>query len=481
MTGTTVHQYKILDQLGGGGMGVVYRAHDTSLDRSVAMKFVLPQLSDNKSANQRFILEARSASALNHPNICTIHEIGQTEEGELYIVMAHYEGQTLERLLEREVPSEDVAIDLAIQIGRGLTAAHEQGIVHRDIKAANIFITDRGRAVILDFGLAKLAGSFALTTEGSTMGTAFYMSPEQINTGEADHRSDIWSLGVVFFEMLTGHKPFQGAFDQAVIYSILNEDPQSVETFRPEVDSRLVSILDRLLAKERADRFQSASDVVDAIYSIGQPGATKNPAEPDGDATRGNWNVRTWTTIAATFLVVLAIGWWMFSRTGEPPLVFIMDSAHPARVYDQETIDQNSTNADVLSDILLDLPIRRQKEAISPNWHRDEEVLSFNPDLILIHYSGFRQEDGSGPRLRLKLLVEYFSDDDAEFLIYSREIEDTLRVRVNELLTDLDRQHSGLLDRTHVFGLFDYGEPSWLDPVVASSLKLQVKEILGLN
>ena len=162
------------------------------------------------------------------------------------------------------------------------------------------------------------------------------------------------------------------------------------------------------------------------------------------------------------------------------PLVVLMDSPHPARVYDEETRAANATNADVLSDILLDLPIRRQRESIGPDWHRDEEILQFEPELIVIHYSGFRQEDGSGPRERLKLLISYFVESDTRFLVYSRAYEEDLEQNMENLLADLAVGHPGLMSRIGVFGLNDYGPPSWLNPLTANPLKLRVMEILGL-
>jgi hypothetical protein len=163
------------------------------------------------------------------------------------------------------------------------------------------------------------------------------------------------------------------------------------------------------------------------------------------------------------------------------PLVVMMDSHNPTTVYDDETVAAGGTNADVVSDILLDLPIKRQKEAVGPDWHRDEEILGFRPDLIIVHYSAFRQEGVRGPRRRLRLLIEFFADSESNFLIYSRQDEAELEKSMQELLTELDQQHPGLLERIHVFGLINYGEPSWLDPTTATSLKLRVKTILAIN
>jgi serine/threonine protein kinase len=190
--GKLIGQYQILEKLGRGGMGVVYTARDTKLDRTVALKFLPPHMSTDEEAKQRFIQEAKAASALDHANICTIHDIAETEDGELYIVMAYYEGQTMKYRLENEEFAIDDALDVARQLGRALERAHEAGIIHRDLKPANIMVTDRGEVKLLDFGLAKLMSGLDLTAEGSTLGTAAYMSPEQARGEELDARTDIW-------------------------------------------------------------------------------------------------------------------------------------------------------------------------------------------------------------------------------------------------------------------------------------------------
>jgi len=217
MIGSTISHYRILEQLGSGGMGVVYKAEDTRLKRIVALKFLPPALTSNPEARQRFVLEAQAASALDHSNICTVHEIGTSDDGQMFIVMACYEGCTLKKKIERGPLDIDLAVDIAIQTSEGLARAHEAGIVHRDIKPANIFITTHNEVKILDFGLAKLAGQTLMTKTGSTMGTAAYMSPEQARGDSVDHRTDIWSLGVVLYEMLTGHRPFESDYEQALI------------------------------------------------------------------------------------------------------------------------------------------------------------------------------------------------------------------------------------------------------------------------
>ncbi len=228
MIGQTISHYKILEELGSGGMGVVYRAEDTKLRRPVALKFLPPELTRDKEAKTRFIHEAQAASALQHNNICTIHEIDETPDKRLFIAMDCYDGETLkERIAKGPLPVAEV-VDIASQIAAGLSKAHGAGMVHRDIKPANVMVTRDGVVKILDFGLAKLAGQTKLTRTGSTLGTVAYMSPEQAKGAEVDSRSDIFSLGAVLYEMLAGEVPFPGEHEAAVLYGIVNSDPEQL-------------------------------------------------------------------------------------------------------------------------------------------------------------------------------------------------------------------------------------------------------------
>ncbi len=235
MIGQTVSHYRITKQLGAGGMGVVYEAVDTKLDRTVALKFLPPELTRDPDAKARFVQEAKAASTLDHPNVCNIHEIDETDDGQLFIVMACYEGETLRQKIERGPLPLHEAVDITRQIAEGLAKAHEQEIVHRDIKPGNIFLTTDGLVKIVDFGLAKLAGQVKLTQPGTTLGTVAYMSPEQAAGEETDHRGDLWSLGVLLYEMTAGRAPFVGDHQQAVIYAIRNEEPEPLTGLRTEV------------------------------------------------------------------------------------------------------------------------------------------------------------------------------------------------------------------------------------------------------
>lgn len=259
MIGQSISHYKILDKLGEGGMGVVYKAADTKLNRTVALKFLPDRVNKDEAAKARFLQEAQAAAALNHPNICTIYGI-EEHEGHLFISMEYIEGGTLREKLP--FAKSDDALTIAMQIGEALQDAHAKGIVHRDIKADNVMLSAKGQAKVMDFGLAKLKGSLKLTRTSSTVGTLGYMAPEQIQGGEVDHRSDIFSFGVLLFEILTGKLPFRGDHEAAMVYSIVNEEPESIQKYLPAASPELARILEKALEKDPAERYQTAADLV---------------------------------------------------------------------------------------------------------------------------------------------------------------------------------------------------------------------------
>ena len=264
-TGTTLAHYQVGELLGQGGMGDVYRALDTRLDRPVALKFLARHSVTDPDAKARFIREAKSASALDHPNICTIHDIGETGDGELYLVMAFYEGDTLRHRLAHETFSIERAVSIIRQVAQALKRAHAAGIIHRDIKPANIMVGDDDAVRLLDFGVAKLQSADALTQTGSTLGTAAYMSPEQGLGEPVTPASDVWSLGVMAYEMLAGRLPFQAAQPLALLNKVLSVDPAPITDLRPEVPPALADTLRRALEKDVTKRFADAAEFLDAL------------------------------------------------------------------------------------------------------------------------------------------------------------------------------------------------------------------------
>jgi serine/threonine protein kinase len=262
MIGKTVSHYKILEKLGEGGMGVVYKAHDTKLDRDVALKFLPTHLTANETEKKRFLHEAKAAAQLNHTNVCSIYEI--YDEGEQpFIVMEYVEGKNLRQLTisTDQLPTNQV-INFAIEIAEALQEAHSKGIIHRDIKSENIMVNNKNQIKVMDFGLAKIKGVTRLTKTTSTAGTIAYMSPEQLQGGEIDARSDIFSFGVVLYEMLSGQLPFKGDYESSMMYSIANEEPEPILQYRSDLSSEWLHIINRIMEKNPADRYQTINDIL---------------------------------------------------------------------------------------------------------------------------------------------------------------------------------------------------------------------------
>jgi TolB-like protein/tetratricopeptide (TPR) repeat protein len=281
MIGKTVSHYRITRELGAGGMGVVYEAVDTRLDRTVALKFLPPQTTSDPVAKARFVHEAKAAAALGHPNICTIHEIDEFE-GQSFIAMECCEGETLKEKIAKGPMKFDETLDIAKQMAQGLAKAHEQGIVHRDIKPANIFLTSDGLVKILDFGLATSSAAIKVTKTGTTLGTISYMSPEQARGLSADHRSDIWSFGVILYEILSGKPPFKGEYEQGIVYQILNQDHQPLDRLNLGLPVGLDLIVDKTLAKDPPDRYQSMAELREDLNSVEQRMENRKPEGTSG-------------------------------------------------------------------------------------------------------------------------------------------------------------------------------------------------------
>ena len=270
MIGETILHYKIMKKLGEGGMGVVYLAEDTKLKRQVAIKFLPRHISVNEEERKRFEIEAQASASLNHPNIATIYSI-EEYDNQMFIVMEYIEGRSLEDIVKlhhnASLPLDDI-VNYAIQIAEGLKTAHNKGVIHRDIKSSNILVTNDGNVKIMDFGLAKLTGQEKITKANTAVGTVAYMSPEQAQGKEVTYKTDIWSLGVVLYEMLTGQLPFKGDYEQAILYLILNENPESISTLRARVPGELEKKINKTLVKDPEKRFDSMTALLDELYAL---------------------------------------------------------------------------------------------------------------------------------------------------------------------------------------------------------------------
>jgi TolB-like protein/predicted Ser/Thr protein kinase len=320
MIGQTISHYRILEKLGAGGMGVVYKAEDLKLKRTVALKFLPPELTREPEAKARFEHEAQAAAALSHPNIGTIHEIDEVE-GRLFIAMECVEGRSLKDRIAAGPLKLDEALELGLQMAAGLQEAHEKGVVHRDIKPSNIMITDRGVPKILDFGLAVSRERTRMTRAGTTLGTVAYMSPEQARGEEADRRSDIWALGIVLYEMLSGSTPFGDQQEQAVLYAILNDEQEPLTARRTGIPVELERIVDKCLAKDPRLRFQHVDELVVDLRRLQQRSTATRRRQPAVQKPGGRRRRSVIVGIASLAMLALLVLAWRFvgERDGESP------------------------------------------------------------------------------------------------------------------------------------------------------------------
>ena len=436
--GSRLGPYEIVAAIGSGGMGDVYRATDTRLGRTVALKVLAPHLAGDRDVRARFEREGRAVSSLNHPNICALYDIGRQEQpsGEAidYLVLEYLEGQTLDALLARGPVPIDQALRFGIAICGALDAAHRRGVTHRDLKPGNVMVT-AGGVKLLDFGLAKprsdvvsaqtapASGALPsvaatqltkpLTTAGTILGTIQYMAPEQIEGREADARTDLWAFGCVMYEMVTASRAFVGPTPASLIAAILERQPPPFQPAAASVTPRLWDIIRTCLEKNPDDRWQSARDLERELrWCANESSPAADPVVLPTAArvvSRRGWLIAT-TAIVGTMIASSAL---VFSRrpaeapvaTG-PPVIVLMDSTHPERVYDDQTRKAGGTNADDLTDLLRDLPVKLVKENTNATWHREYEVLQEEPALIVAHRSCFYDATMLGEASRQRPFID---------------------------------------------------------------------------
>jgi serine/threonine protein kinase/tetratricopeptide (TPR) repeat protein len=427
MIGATILHYKILEKLGEGGMGVVYKANDTKLNRIVALKFLPRFISANNEERKRFEIEAQAAASLNHPNITQIYAIEETDD-EIFIVMELIDGIELKEIIKSSSIKVDEAVNIAVQIAEGLEAAHKKGIVHRDIKSQNIMITIDGKVKVMDFGLAKIKGGTEVTKLGSTMGTAAYMSPEQTRGNEVDHRTDIWSFGVVLYEMLTGELPFKGDYDQAIIYSILNEETPGLKQMRTGVPDKFILIINKCLKKDRGERYTQSDDILNDLSTI----ANNKTSNSEGNKGNSKFSFR-WKFALGVALLVLTLFtlWWLFlfNQQKQPSSIAVLPfnnlNADPSLDYFSdgmtETIISDLANIGGLAVI--------SRTSVMPYKNSGKNTREIGQDLNVTHIlEGSVMTSGEKVRIFAQL-IDVKTDAHLWAQTYDREMKDIFSIQ----------------------------------------------------
>jgi hypothetical protein len=527
--GDRLGRYEILGALGAGGMGEVYRAKDTELDREVAIKVLLEAVAGDPERIARFQREAKVLASLSHQNIAILHGI-EEHDGQRFLVMELAEGETLCHRLQKGPLPVDEALEIALQIADGLEAAHETGIVHRDLKPANVMISSDGKVKILDFGLGKpwqtkegdpdLTQSETVTAHhtagGVLLGTAAYMSPEQARGKPVDNRTDIWAFGCVLYEMLTGDKAYGGETITDVLASVVTAEPDW-ERLPDTTGPAIQRLLQRCLQKAPRQRLHSIADArIDIEDSINEAPATGLRPEVDGGGARPGIS-----PIAAVGLALIAaiVGGSLAAvvvrnsvrsneapvARGPQPVVFLMDTLAPHGVYDADTRKIAGTNADDLNDLLRDLPVELHKETLGSRWDREDQVLKQLPDLVVIHRSAFYHsinlELGYGyppfddPMVEAHAgrvyevladkLMAFFGyvglgEPHTRFLVYSRGWLEEQRL---DFVADIEGRYPHLKGRVFTFQVptDEDGNASFRDPATGQMIRDRVVSILGVE
>jgi tetratricopeptide (TPR) repeat protein/predicted Ser/Thr protein kinase len=446
MIGKTVSHYRILDKLGEGGMGVVYKAEDTKLRRIVALKFLPPQSLGTDEEKARFVLEAQAAAALNHPNICTIHEIDEAD-GQTFIAMEYVEGLTLRERVSSGPLKLDEAIGIASQTAEALNKAHEKGVIHRDVKSGNIMVTSDGQVKIMDFGLAKLGGESKLTKTGTTVGTVAYMSPEQARGDATDGRTDVWSLGIVLYEMLTGLLPFRRDYEQATVYSILNEEPEPVTSLRAGVPMEVERIIGKALDKDLETRYQSAAEMVADLKR----------------AKRGSDSAAATAATAATSVATATVP----TPTGPKVRPAQPDTSTTIRGPQRGTLRKYIVPASIVAIVLfLVLVLKPWKFELSPS----QEAVAEENSLAIMYFDNVAEPDD--PRKLGEIATNLLITDLSE----SRYVRVVSGQRLYDILKSLGREGAKVIDREVASQVAEKAQAKWM--LLGSILQVEPRVVI---
>jgi hypothetical protein len=533
--GDRLGRYEILGALGAGGMGEVYRARDTELDREVAIKVLLAAVAQDPERLARFEREAKVLASLSHQNIATLYGL-EEHDRQRFLVMELAEGETLADRMQRGRLQIDEALEIALQITKGLEAAHEQGVVHRDLKPANVMLSPDGAVKVLDFGLAKawqteegdpdLTQSPTVTRQmtkaGVLLGTVAYMSPEQARGKRVDNRTDIWAFGCLLFEMLSGQRPYLGETVTDTLAAVVTREPEW-DRLPDATPPAVRHLLRRCLQKTAKRRLHSIADArIEIEDAINEPSAVGTPAAvADRSGSRRGIGAGA---AAALALMAAIVGGGLAAvlvrgssdrdaaaaARGPLPVVFLMDTLAPIGVYDEETRKNAGTNADVLNDLLRDLPIEIHKETLGSRWDREDQVLKQRPDLIVIHRSAFfhsiNLELGYGYppygdpviearservyEIVIEKLMAFFGyvglgDPHTKFLVYSRGApsEGWVEEKQRDFLAQIEGRYPHLQGRVFTFQVLRDadGNASFRDPRIGDAIREKIVGILGLE
>jgi serine/threonine protein kinase len=509
--GTRLGPYELLQLVGAGGMGEVYRARDDRLRRTVAIKVASSHMSGSPHLRARFLHEARAIAALNHPHICAIHDVATFDDLDV-IVMEYLDGETLDQRLRRGPIRPPELFAIAIAIADALAAAHREGIIHRDLKPSNVMLTPSGPK-LLDFGIAKqrqpvrrdptaaadATATAVDTVQGSLVGTIPYMSPEQLEGKPVDARADIFALGCVLFEMATGCPAFSGASTAALIAAILADSRPTAPTTNPIVPRALERLISVCLARNPDDRCQSAADLARELRWVSHDSTATASAQTSTGGFRSwivhaSWAAALLAAVVTTMLVASRTRSNDFPPPNPVPVIVLMDSPLPGRVYDPRTAAEGATNADDLTDVLRGLPVTIRKENTSATWHREEQVVGENPDLIVTHLSCLLDARvGEGEPVvyqhlfdlaekRLVLFLAYAASRNprTRFIVYSRSVFQTHGGEDKWVATQVARLPV-LKDRLNAFIVPGGQEKaSFREPGTAQLLRARVTRVLGL-